>query len=85
MQTVSITKGRQALGELVRRALQGKDIGFVDSKSGRIVALRPVEIYSEDYALMEYGLNQEELDRAAKRTDAEIDKARKTGKLKRLA
>lgn len=85
MKTVTVTKARAKLGDLLSRALKGEDIGLVHSASGRIVALRPVEVYSEDYALMEYGLGDKELERAAKRTDAEIQKARKAGKLKRIA
>ena len=43
---------------------RAKDIGIVHSGSGRIIALRPVEVYSEDYALVEYGLAAEEMRRA---------------------
>ena len=85
MKTLTATKARQALGDLLSRALKGEDIGIVHGATGRIVALRPVEVYSEDYALMEYGLGNEELERSAKRVDAEIGKARKSGKLKRIA
>ena len=85
MKTLTTTKARQALGDLLFRAIQGEDIGIVHSATGKIVALRPVEVYSEDYALMEYGLTNKELARAAKRVDAEIEKARKSGKLKRIA
>lgn len=85
MKTMTATKARQALGDLLLRAIKGEDIGIVHSATGKIVALRPVEVYSEDYALMEYGLGKAELERAAKKVDAEIEKARKTGKLKRIA
>jgi hypothetical protein len=85
MKTLTVTKARSKLGDLLLRAIRGEDIGLVHSASGKIVALRPVEVYSEDYALMEYGLSNKELDRAAKKVDAEIEKARKSGKLKRLA
>ena len=33
----------------------------VHSGTGRIIALRPVEVYSEDYALIEYGITEKEL------------------------
>jgi hypothetical protein len=46
--------------------LAGEDIGIVHSGSGKIIALRPVEVYSEDYALIEYGLTEPELKRAVK-------------------
>jgi antitoxin (DNA-binding transcriptional repressor) of toxin-antitoxin stability system len=56
MKTMTATQARQRLGQILARALQGEDIGIVHSGSGKIVALRPVEVYSEDYALVEYGL-----------------------------
>ena len=82
MKTLSATKARQNLGEWIDRALRGEDIGIVHSASGKIVALRPVEVYSEDYAWIEYGLTKEEVDRAGKKVMAEIKKERKEGKLK---
>ena len=82
MKTLSATKARQNLGEWIDRAIRGEDIGIVHSASGKIVALRPVEVYSEDYAWIEYGLTKEEVDRAGKKVMAEIKKERKEGKLK---
>ena len=67
MTTLTATRARQRLGALLGRALQGEDIGIVHSGSGRIVALRQVEVYSEDYALVEYGLSAQEAKRAEKR------------------
>jgi antitoxin (DNA-binding transcriptional repressor) of toxin-antitoxin stability system len=64
MKTMTATQARQSLGAILSRVLQGEDIGIVHSGSGKIVALRPVEVYSEDYALVEYGLTQNELKRA---------------------
>ena len=61
---MTATQARQRLGAVLSRVLQGEDIGIVHSGSGKIVALRPVEVYSEDYALMEYGLSESELKRA---------------------
>jgi len=66
MKTVTATQVRQSLSTILSRALQGEDIGIVHSESGRIIALRPVEVYSEDYALTEYGLTAEEMKRAEK-------------------
>lgn len=64
MKTMTATQARQSLGTILSRVLQGEDIGIVHSGSGRIVALRPVEIYSQDYALLEYGIQAKELKRA---------------------
>jgi len=61
---MTATQARQRLGAILSRVLQGEDIGIVHSGSGKIVALRPVEVYSEDYALLEYGLTEKELKRA---------------------
>lgn len=66
MKTLTATKARQNLGSWLNRAINGEDIGIIDSASGKIVALRPIEVYSEDYALIEYGLTSEEMERAAK-------------------
>ena len=63
---MSATQARQSLGSILSRVLQGEDIGIVHSGSGKIVALRPVEVYSEDYALIEYGLTARGLKRAEK-------------------
>src|SRR5882672_11056047 len=64
MKTMTATQARQRLGTILSRVLQGEDIGIVHSGSGKIVALRPVEVYSEDYALTEYGLTAREMKRA---------------------
>jgi antitoxin (DNA-binding transcriptional repressor) of toxin-antitoxin stability system len=61
MKTMTATQARQRLGTILSQVLQGEDIGIVHSGSGKIVALRPVEVYSEDYALVEYGLSENEL------------------------
>lgn len=52
---------------VLARVLDGEDIGIVHSGSGRIIALRPVEVYSEDYASMDYGLTENELKRATRK------------------
>jgi antitoxin (DNA-binding transcriptional repressor) of toxin-antitoxin stability system len=66
MKTMTATQARQRLGTILSRVLQGEDIGIVHSGSGKIIALRPMEVYSEDYALIEYGLTQKEMQRAEK-------------------
>jgi len=63
---MTATQARQRLGTILSRVLQGEDIGIVHSGSGKIIALRPVDVYSEDYALMEYGLTNKELTRAVR-------------------
>ncbi len=63
---MTATQARQRLGTILSRALQGEDIGIVHSGTGKIIALRPVEVYSEDYALVEYGLSRKDLKRAVR-------------------
>jgi len=63
---MTATQARQRLGTILSRVLEGEDIGIVHSGSGKIIALRPVEVYSEDYAVIEYGLTRRELKRAVR-------------------
>ncbi len=79
MQTLTLSKARQNLGRYVRRAIEGNDVGLLCD--GHIVALRPVEVYSEDYALREYGATPEQLDRVISRIKHEKEEARQQGQL----
>ena len=82
MKTLTITEGRGRLGHWLKKATQGEDIGFLFE--GKIVALRPVEVVSTDYALQEYGLTPEEMAAAEKRIGTELKTARKRGALTRF-
>ena len=82
MKTLTITEGRGRLGYWLKKAAQGEDIGFMFE--GKIVALRPVEVVSTDYALQEYGLTPAEMAAAEKRISAELKTARKRGELTRF-
>jgi hypothetical protein len=79
MKTLTITEGRGRLGYWLKKASQGEDIGFL--VEGKVVALRPVEVHSADYALQEYGLSSEEMAAAEKRIASNIKSARKRGEL----
>ncbi len=79
MKTLTITEGRGRLGYWLKKATQGDDIGFVFE--GKIVALRPVEVYSSDYALQEYGLSQSDMVVVEKKIGATLDKARSRGEV----
>jgi len=79
VKTLTITEGRRRLGYWLERATRGEDIGFVFEC--KIVALRPVEVVSTDYALQEYGLNPKEMEVAGKRINAELKTARARGEL----
>ena len=77
--TLTPTAARGNLSELLRRALNGDDIGIV--VDGKIVALRPVTVESTDYAMREYGATAVELDQFEQRTHGRIGKVRKEGKV----
>jgi hypothetical protein len=82
MKTLTITEGRGRLGYWLKKATQGEDVGFMFE--GKVVALRPVEVVSTDYALQEYGLTPGEMAVAEKRISAEIKTARKRGEVTRF-
>jgi hypothetical protein len=79
MKTLTITEGRGRLGYWLKKATQGEDIGFLFE--GKVVALRPVEVVSTDYALQEYGLTPGEMAAAEKRIGAQLKAARKRGEV----
>jgi hypothetical protein len=80
MKTLTITEGRGRLGYWLKKAVEGEDVGFI--YNGKIVALRPVEVTSSDYALQEYGLTPAEMANAEKRIAAETQNARNKGEMK---
>ena len=65
---------------LVEKTLQGEDIGVMIY--GEIVAFRPVKVFSEDYANLDYGVTAEELDQFAQKVNKELDADRKADRLK---
>jgi antitoxin (DNA-binding transcriptional repressor) of toxin-antitoxin stability system len=81
MTTLSPTQARTNLSSLLKRAAKGEDIGILHGD--QIIALRPVTVHSDDYALREYGVTEQELDRFVKRTNREIARERKAGTIKR--
>ena len=80
MKTLSVTEGRQNLGAWLKRALQGEDVGFL--VDGRVVALRPVEVHSDDYVLLEYGVTDKQAERAYKAVKSAVRLARASGQTK---
>ena len=80
MKTLSITQGRQNLGGWLKRALRGEDVGFL--VDGQVVALRPVRVHSEDYALREYGVSEKQGERAYQAVKADVKAARISGRTK---
>lgn len=82
MKTLTITEGRGRLGYWLRKATEGEDVGFI--VGNRVVALRPVEVTSADYALQEYGLTPAEMAKAQRRIAAAIRQERKRGRTTRF-
>jgi len=80
MTTLTPTRARANLSALLRRALNGDDIGIV--LDGKIIALRPVAVESIDYATREYDVTATELAHFEKRTHEKVAKDRKQGKLR---
>lgn len=83
MTTLSPTQARINLSSLLKRAAKGEDIGILHGD--QVIALRPVKVHSDDYALREYDVTEEELDRFVKRTDKLIAKERKAGTMVRYS
>jgi antitoxin (DNA-binding transcriptional repressor) of toxin-antitoxin stability system len=81
MTTLSPTQARTNLSALLKRAAKGEDIGILHGD--QVIALRPVTVHSDDYALREYGVTEKDLDRFVKRMDAQIARERKAGTIKR--
>ncbi len=82
MKTLTATQARNNLGALVKRALNGEDIGIVYSATGQIVALRPVQVYSNDYAFREYGFTEKQMERLEKNLATKDAAALKYAKLR---
>jgi len=83
MTTLTITKARANLSQWLEKAKRGEDIGIVCGD--QIVALRPVTVSSDDYALREYGATPAELARFEKRMERRISAEGKEGKIKRFS
>ncbi len=79
MKTLSPTQARSNLSALLKRAANGEDIGILHGD--HVIALRPVTVHSDDYALQEYGVTEAELDRFVQRMDGRIKRHRKAGKM----
>jgi antitoxin (DNA-binding transcriptional repressor) of toxin-antitoxin stability system len=75
MTTLSPTQARANLSSLLKRAAKGEDIGILHGD--QVIALRPVTVSSDDYALQEYGVTEPKLDRFVKRMDKRIARARR--------
>lgn len=79
MTTLSITEAKKNLGKWLKAAGEGEEVGII--AGSKIFALRPVTVHSDGYALQEYGVTREELERFADRAEKQTAKLRRAGKL----
>jgi antitoxin (DNA-binding transcriptional repressor) of toxin-antitoxin stability system len=79
MTMLSPTQARCNLPALLKRAAKGEDIGILDGD--RVIALRPVTVHSDYYALQEYGVTEADLDRFVRRAKQRTGRHRKAGKM----
>ena len=84
MKTMTVTHARKRIGAILSRVLEGEDIGIVHSATGNVIVLRPASLYSDDYALIEYGLTQKELNKSYKKVTAEVEREARAGLLKKF-
>jgi antitoxin (DNA-binding transcriptional repressor) of toxin-antitoxin stability system len=82
MTTLSPTKARANLTHWLKRAAEGEDVGILCGD--QVIALRPVNVVSDDYAAREYGVSETELAAFVRRTDREIAGDRKAGRIRRF-
>ncbi|MGA2231631.1 MAG: hypothetical protein ABSH22_12085 [Tepidisphaeraceae bacterium] len=82
MRIVTVTEGRRRLGYWLKKALAGDDIGFAIKR--KIVALRPVNVCSDDYAFQQYGLTKIEIYAIARRVGKSVAAERRRGSVKRF-
>ena len=80
MTTLTPTQARVNLSAVLRQALRGDDIGIV--VRGQVVALRPVEVVSRDYAESEYGLTRAQMRRVGKKLITQAGREMRAGKSK---
>jgi len=83
VKTLSPTQARSNLSSLLKRAANGEDIGILHGD--QVIALRPVTVHSDDYALREYGVTEKELDHFVKRMNRRIADERKKGTIKKYS
>jgi hypothetical protein len=82
MKTLSPTQARSNLTAWLKKASAGEDVGILFGD--QVIALRPVEVESTDYAEREYGLSKDQLKRALNHLHVQGQKSRKTGKSRRF-
>jgi antitoxin (DNA-binding transcriptional repressor) of toxin-antitoxin stability system len=80
MTMLTPTQARVNLSSVLRQALRGEDVGIV--VRGQVVALRPMEVLSRDYAEREYGLTKAQMAGAARKLKTKAARNIRSGKSK---
>ena len=82
--TLTATKARANLSKWLKRAAAGEEIGI--ACGDKVIALRLMDSLPPDegYAKREYGVTDAELDKFARRMNAELKRDRKAGKIRRF-
>jgi antitoxin (DNA-binding transcriptional repressor) of toxin-antitoxin stability system len=79
MKTLTITEAKKNLGRWLEAAAAGQDIGII--RGADIIALRPVEVESADYAQREYGATPGEIAAFTDATEKRYRRLKRSGKL----
>lgn len=83
MKTLTITEARKNLSHWLAAAASGDDVGII--LGANIIALRPVEVESKDFAQREYGASSEQVATLQKAVDNRYRRLRRSGKLRTVA
>jgi len=79
MKTLTITDAKKNLSRWLDAAANGQDIGII--RGAAIIALRPVEVESADYAQREYAATPEQITTLALATDKRYRRLKRQGRL----
>lgn len=79
MKTLTITDAKKNLGQWLTAAARGEDVGIISGAD--IIALRKVEVESNDYAFREYGATPKELEAFERAAEKRYRQSKRAGKL----
>ena len=57
----------------------------MESHGDKVIALGPVTVHSDEYAVREYGVTDRQLERFVKRADREIRREQKASRIKKYS
>ena len=79
MKTLTITDAKKNLGQWLKAAARGEEVGIVSGAD--IIALRKVEVESKNYALEEYGATPADLEAFERAAERRYRKMKRSGNL----